>query len=227
VRIFQPVTNRLDYRLAGLLAAVGGTFVLMFGAPNAGAQPVSPDDGLRVFKSANCMGCHKWSGIGGGGYGGAAASLRQTSLSIEQIEQTIRCGRPGTGMPHFEAAAYSDGHCYGLKVSDLTDQTRPPEPDHFLRPPDVLAVANYVITHVKGKGEPDFGQCQAFFGAGSRVCDTYENRGGGETAAASPPSGSASSGPDSGPASAPGSSGGHMKVEAAADANVPGNSVRK
>jgi Cytochrome C oxidase, cbb3-type, subunit III len=223
VRKFQRVTNRLDYRLAALLAAVGGAFILMFGAPNTRAQPVSPDEGLRVFKSANCMGCHKWSGIGGGGYGGAAANLRQTSLSIEQIEQTIRCGRPGTGMPHFEADAYSDGHCYGLKASDLSDATRPPEPDHFLRPADVLAVANYVVTHVKGKAEPDFAQCQAFFGAGSRVCDTYEKRGGGQAATASPPSGSASSWPDPGS----GSSGGHLKVETAPDANTPVDSVRK
>jgi mono/diheme cytochrome c family protein len=49
------------------------------------AQPASGhaenDEGVRVFKSANCVGCHKWTGSGGGGYGGAAANLRQTALT--------------------------------------------------------------------------------------------------------------------------------------------------
>ena len=34
-------------------------------------------------------------------------------------------------------------------------------------------VADYVIAAIKGKGEPNFADCTAFFGAGSRVCDIY------------------------------------------------------
>jgi mono/diheme cytochrome c family protein len=179
---------------------------MIAGVGSAGAQPVSPDEGLRIFKSANCVGCHKWTGEGGGGYGGAAANLRRTKLSFEQIEETVRCGRPMTGMPHFEAEAYADGHCFGLKKSDIPASSVPPEPDHPLRPADIKTVATYVVTWIKGKGDPDYAQCQAFFGTGSRVCNTYPR----EEMASAP------AGPEA--------SGGHMKVEQAADANAPTSS---
>jgi mono/diheme cytochrome c family protein len=206
------VTKSCDYRAAALFTVLWGILILAVSTGNVGAQPVSPDEGMRVFKSANCVGCHKWSGTGGGGYGGAAANLRQTSLSQEQIEETIRCGRPATGMPHFEAEAYADGSCYGLKVSDLPDGKMPPEPPNRpLRPSEIHAVATYVMTHIKGQGEPSLAQCQAFFGTGTRVCDTYDKQDSSQTAAA----------PGSG------SSHGHLKVDTAPDANVASNSVRK
>jgi hypothetical protein len=37
----------------------------------------------------------------------------------------------------------------------------------------VEAVADYVIAHIKGNGEPNYGECIDFFGNGSRVCDVY------------------------------------------------------
>ena len=165
------------------------------------------------------MGCHKWNGNGGGGYGGAAANLRQTALSPEQIEQTIRCGRLGSGMPHFDADAYSDGRCYGLKRSALPAGQMPPEPDHPLRPADIHAVATYVVTHIKGKGDPTLAQCQAFFGTGTRVCDVYAKTG--APAGAGPQTASAPSGQ---PAAA---SHGHLSVDAAPDANATGHGPGK
>ena len=194
-----------------LTAAVAG--ILMSAATRA-QPPQSPDEGLRIFKSANCVGCHKWSGEGGGGYGGAAANLRATSLTTEQIEETIRCGRPMTGMPHFEEEAYSDGRCYGMKQGDLAANQMPPEPDHPLRPADIRAVATYVVTYVKGKGPPNFAQCQAFFGSGSRVCGVYAKPEEATSQTASAPSGSG------GPTSTDAPSHAHVKVETAADANA-------
>jgi hypothetical protein len=193
----------IRYDTAALFAAM----VLASGA--ALAQSEQPDqDGLRVFKAANCMGCHKWSGTGGGGYGGAAANLRNTTLSLDQIEQTIRCGRLAKGMPHFEEDAYSDGHCYGLTKSQLTATQMPPEPDHPLRPADIKAVARYVFYTLKGSGEPTFAQCQAFFGNTTRACDVYEDQGAGHMQPATASQDQASPHP-------------HMKVEAATDANAP------
>lgn len=179
------------------------------------AQPAPSDDGLRIYKSANCVGCHKWSGTGGGGYGGAAANLRETKLSLDQIEETIRCGRPMAGMPHFQLDAYSDGRCYGLKASDLPDGKMPPEPDHGLRPADIKAVAEYVATHIKDQGDPTFSQCQAFFGAGTRVCDVYAKKddGGGQNVSRSDPSKT--------------SPHGHLKVDAATDLNAASNASGK
>jgi hypothetical protein len=205
---------------------------MVFGSGFAWGQSASPDEGLRVFKTANCMGCHKWSGNGGGGYGGAAANLRQTTLTPEQIEQTIRCGRPGTGMPHFDADAYSDGRCYGLKKSDLPAAQMPPEPDHPLRLTAIDAVATYVVTHIKGKGNPTLAQCQAFFGTETRACDVYAQSdttsGVKSDAHSDATSGTAALQPASAPSGPPAAaSHGHLNVDAAPDANAAGHGSGK
>ena len=70
--------------------------------------------GKAVFSRANCIGCHKWHGNGGGGYGGDALSLRKTELTREQIIETVGCGRPGTGMPFFTRGAYDEVKCHGM-----------------------------------------------------------------------------------------------------------------
>lgn len=129
--------------------------------------------GKAVFKRANCMGCHKWHGNGGGGYGGDALSLRKTQLTREQIIETVSCGRPGTGMPFFERGAYDTSKCYGMNRQQAGDQM-PQEANVFLRPKDIEDVADYVIAHIKGKGEPTFAECTAFFSETSRVCDIYK-----------------------------------------------------
>ncbi len=133
-------------------------------------------EGQSVFKRANCMGCHKWHGGGGGGYGGDALSLRATQLTREQIIETVACGRPGTGMPYFERGAYDgDQHpCYGVSRQDLGKNMPVEAPGSFLRPPEIAAVADYVIADIKGKGAPTYADCLAFFGEGSRVCNIYK-----------------------------------------------------
>ena len=151
-----------------------------------GATGQSP--GLRVFKAANCAGCHHWTGTGGGGYGGASADLRATRLTTEQIIETIRCGRPGTGMPHFERDAYTDGRCFDLKAEDLAKDQMPPEPDHFLRASEIQTVAAYVVEQLQGKGAATFAECQAFFGAQTRACDNYRKAESSEGASNAPAS---------------------------------------
>ncbi len=133
-------------------------------------------DGKRVYQRANCVGCHKWHGNGGGGYGGDALSLRKTELTKEQIVDTVRCGRPGTGMPYHARSAYDNGSCFEISRADLGDKM-PPEAAIFLRPPEIEAVAAYVIANIKGKGEPSLEDCLAFFGGG-HVCDIYKKSGG-------------------------------------------------
>src|ERR1700749_5107020 len=110
----------------------------------AAAQSADPTDiGKAVFKRANCVGCHKWHGNGGGGYGGDALSLRKTRLTREQIIETVGCGRPGTGMPFFTRGAYDSVTCYGMNREQVGKEI-PPEANVFLRPDDVQAVADYV-----------------------------------------------------------------------------------
>jgi mono/diheme cytochrome c family protein len=164
---------------SGRLAA-GGIFALAVVA--ATAMPTSfaaaqsaehTEAGKAVFKRANCFGCHKWHGNGGGGYGGDALSLRKTELTREQIIEIVGCGRPATGMPFFARGAYDTVQCYGMTRKDIGSQL-PPEANTFLRPNDVEAVADYVIVNIKGKGEPNYSECIEFFGSTSRVCDVYK-----------------------------------------------------
>lgn len=159
--------------------SAGVIFAFVFavtGAVSTGAvaqQPDATDAGKAVFKRANCFGCHKWHGNGGGGYGGDALSLRKTELTREQMIETVSCGRPGTGMPFFTRGAYDTVKCYGMNRQDAGAQM-PPEANVFLRPNDVEAVADYLLAHVKGKDEPNFAECSEFFGTASRVCDVYK-----------------------------------------------------
>jgi len=97
----------------------------------------------------------------GGGYGGDALSLRKTELTREQIAETVGCGRPGTGMPFFTRGAYDTIKCYDMNRHDAGSQM-PPEANTFLRPNDIEAVADYVIAHIKGKGEPNYAECVGF-----------------------------------------------------------------
>jgi hypothetical protein len=52
----------------------------------------------------------------------------------------------------------------------------PQEAGTFLRPNDIEAVADYVITSIKGKGEPNYAECVSFFGDTSRVCDVHKTQ---------------------------------------------------
>jgi mono/diheme cytochrome c family protein len=155
--------------IAALIAAA--TVAAALSAPwtalaQSATTPDPTDAGKAVFKRANCFGCHKWHGNGGGGYGGDALSLRKTELTREQIIETVGCGRPGTGMPFFTRGAYDTIKCGHM----------PPEANTFLRPNDIEVVADYVMVRIKGKGEPNYTECVSFFGDTSRVCDIYKTQ---------------------------------------------------
>src|ERR1700749_3015969 len=95
------------------------------------AEQDTLSEGRAVYVRANCVGCHKWHGDGGGGYGGAALSLRKTRLTREQIIETVGCGRPGTGMPFFTRGAYDTVTCYGMNREQVGKEI-PPEANVFL-----------------------------------------------------------------------------------------------
>jgi mono/diheme cytochrome c family protein len=135
--------------------------------PLAGAQGV--ETGKEVYKKANCVGCHKWNGEGGGGYGGTALSLRETTLQPDQIALVVRCGRPGTGMPYHERNAYKGDGCYGVTGTQLGSDA-PPRAATFLRPEEIEAVVDYVTSTMQGKGPSTRADCEAFWGATAKQC---------------------------------------------------------
>lgn len=162
----------------------GATCVVLLAAllDTAGAETSmgghqAKSEGQRIYEKANCVGCHKWHGNGGGGYGGAALSLRKTELNRDQIIEVVHCGRPGTGMPHFDRNAYKEYNCYsGVTLQDL-GKDAPQDGAIFLRPHDIEVVVDYVLEHIKGKGSANYQDCTEFFGAGARACDIYEKPG--------------------------------------------------
>src|SRR5271165_6927546 len=102
------------------------------------------DFGKEIYKTkATCLFCHRWDGNGDQGYGGIALSLRKTQLTHDQIVETIRCGRPGTGMPYHDQFAYTDKRCYGATRAELGDAT-PPQAVNFLAPREVQAVVAFI-----------------------------------------------------------------------------------
>ena len=111
------------------------------------------DYGLSAYKKGNCMGCHKWHGDGGPGYGGAALSLRETGLDREQLITIIACGRPGTNMPFFDKKGYVDDRCFGLKFSDFEgdDKNRPLRAKNFLNARQIGAVVDFIINDLQGQ----------------------------------------------------------------------------
>ncbi|HCU89207.1 MAG TPA: cytochrome C [Gammaproteobacteria bacterium] len=131
--------------------------------------------GLSTAKRANCFGCHKWHGDGGTGYGGAATSLRETSLTREQLILVIKCGRPGTNMPYFDRQSYKNSECYDLTFEDFAgdDHNRPLQGKKYLNARQVNAVADFVIAELQGKVLTKT-YCEMYFGGPTRECESIE-----------------------------------------------------
>ena len=131
---------------------------------------VGPERGKGGEVEGKCVSCQKGHGGGGGGYGGAALSLRETALDREMLVEVVRCGRPATRMPYHDRGAYQATDCYGGTSKADLGADFPPKAATFLRDPEIEAVADYVIAHQQGKGEPTYDDCVAFWGADSKEC---------------------------------------------------------
>ena len=118
----------------------------------AGAQDVSFGD--RLFhEKADCQFCH---GVNGDGRGdprspGKASDLRATKLDREQLIEVIKCGRPGSEMPHFDKYAYEEKSCYGLSAADLGQQLPPQPHSTSLTKREIEVLADYILATYKGK----------------------------------------------------------------------------
>jgi hypothetical protein len=100
------------------------------------------------------------------------ANLRALTIEREALTLTIRCGRPGTGMPAFERLAYSDGRCYGLKKADLQARGLDmPDPASTLAPNEIGLLIDFLLAKVVGKGEMTRAQCVEYWGKPVEACD--------------------------------------------------------
>ncbi len=160
---------RIMARRYGLVLA--GVLVAGLAEP-AAAQNVQL--GYTVYKTKiDCGRCHGWpgNGVADDPRMPAGANLRTTQLTREQLVEVIKCGRPGTGMPHFDARAYQDKRCYDSTAEDLGDQT-PPGSATSLIPREVDALVDYLEAKVIGRGEITREECVEYFGE-TPTCNEY------------------------------------------------------
>jgi mono/diheme cytochrome c family protein len=124
-------------------------------APTIGtARAQDGSFGGRLYhEKADCQFCH---GINGDGRGdprspGRATDLRATKLDREQLIEVIRCGRPGSQMPHFDKYAYEAKECYGLSLAELGKQIPPDPHSTSLTKREIEVLADYILATYKGK----------------------------------------------------------------------------
>ena len=145
--------------------------VLVVTATSAAAQDYS--HGRRLFlEKADCQYCHGWAGDGAAGRLSAtgAANLRKSQLDRANLITVIRCGIPGTAMPHFEEEAYSDKRCYGMTESELGSRTPPLPPSTTLPRRDIEVIADYLLAKVIGRGPVTREECFETLGERVRSC---------------------------------------------------------
>lgn len=163
-------------RHAVLFACVGLVAVL-WSPPAAAQDAASISLGKRIFKiKADCGMCHGWSADGHGAINATGPSLRITELDRDGIIETVRCGRPGTGMPHHDKRAYTkdpETSCYGLTAKELGNDM-PPASKANLRLQEIEGVADYLLARIVGRGEVTLSECQYYWGKSSKICQKFE-----------------------------------------------------
>ena len=164
--------NILVFSLAALLLLVG----------EASAQAADPTDiasGMRLFRTkANCQACHGWAADGRkmDSQMPDGKNLRETELDRDNIITTIKCGRPGTGMPAFDKFAYSDGRCYGLKAADLRKRDLMlVDPPATLAPREIDLIADFLFAKVIGQGPMTHAKCIEYWGSEVEACTEFPN----------------------------------------------------
>lgn len=150
---------------------------LIAAVPSAYAQAPDPADvraGAQLFRQrGDCQACHGWAADGQkmNNEMPEGADLRETKLDRKDLITTIKCGRPGAGMPAYDKFAYSDGRCYGLKQADLKARgLTVSDPPTTLIPSDIEALADLLFAKVIGKGPINRAGCIEYWGADIDLC---------------------------------------------------------
>ena len=155
--------------LAGLLAA--------HGVPAQSPDPADIAEGMRLFlQKGNCQACHGWAADGRkmDNQMPDGSNLRETGLDRGNLILTIKCGRPGRGMPAFDRLAYSDGRCYGMKQADLKRLALSmADPPATLQPREIDLLADFLLAKVVGKGPMNRAKCAAYWGSEVDACAEF------------------------------------------------------
>jgi len=120
--------------------------------------------GLAVWRSSGCSECHGAFADGEKERDEApsGANLRQTRLDDATIAETIRCGRPGAGMPSFGADAYKERGCYGEPPGPAPDDLYPS--GATLNAAQIADVVTYLRARIVGKRAVTPEECAFYYG---------------------------------------------------------------
>ena len=120
--------------------------------------------GLEAWKTAGCPECHGAFADGDKQRDEAptGANLRQSRLDDTALRETIRCGKPGTGMPKFGEDAYTPRGCYGKSAEPLPSALYPAARD--LSAAELDAVVAYLRARVIGKRTVTREECVFYYG---------------------------------------------------------------
>ena len=121
---------------------------------------------------ADCVRCHGWAGDGQGEDERApqGANLRLSFLDRDTMEMFIKCGIPGTEMPHFDRGAYSDDRCFGQTAQQIGND-KPDIAERTIIKRQIDALLDYLYAEVVGKGMPvSLEVCEAYYSVGSTRC---------------------------------------------------------
>jgi hypothetical protein len=171
--------------LRALVPATAALLVLLSANATSVAQdePAPPEPGPLVGigedmwrnASGSCWQCHGNMGNGRPEMRDrpAGSNFRETTLTVEQIAEVIRCGRPGTGMPFFGRNAYEgDTPCFGVTLDDLGDQAPaigvPP-----MQARQIDALAQFIAFYFVPRGPATVEECLEFYGANAASCDRW------------------------------------------------------
>src|ERR1051325_11312931 len=166
----QMTSRYLGIAVVWLVAAAYRTPAVESQVPDA----ADVADGMRLYlQKGDCKACHGWAGDGRktDSQMPDAPNLRETRLDRVRLIQTIKCGRPGTGLPAFDKFAYSDGRCYGMKKSDLKSPM--PDPAATFQPREIDLVADFLFAKVIGKGPMDRAKCIEYWGSEVDSCREF------------------------------------------------------
>jgi mono/diheme cytochrome c family protein len=142
----------------------------------AGASWAQGEDqakvGLEIWKSTGCADCHGPFADGDKQRDEmpTGANLRGSRLDPNAIKQTISCGRPDTGMPSFDAGAYTVRACYGRPLGAAPDGLYPAP--RTLTPAEIDSVIAYLQARVLGRRQITHEDClYYYYDAPSSWCD--------------------------------------------------------
>jgi len=130
--------------------------------------------GLALWKTTGCADCHGPFADGDREDDDfpIGANLRTTKLDPATLRMTIRCGRPGTGMPSFDEEAYTTRECYGRPQGLRPDNLQPTP--RTLSLDEIDAVIAYLQARIIGRGKITREECLSYYEEQPDACEEYK-----------------------------------------------------